>query len=258
MTDNTGDIVGTHPVYEALVSGQRRIERIYLARGTFSDKVRRILNLARAQGIPVRKENKAALDRLAGGVVHQGVVAVAGVGAYTPLENLLEVPDALLVVLDSVQDPHNLGAVIRTAEAAGATGLVVSERRTAPLTAAVSKASAGAVDHLPIARVGNLTSTLERMKSCGIWAVGVDPGATATWTAFDYRVPVAIVLGGEHGGIRRLVRETCDLLVGFPMMGRIQSLNVSVAAGIVLYEAVRQRGDRPGVTNEGTKSSNTE
>jgi len=244
MIDNTGDIVGIHPVYEALVSGQRRIERIYLARGTFSDKVRRILNLARAQGIPVRKENKAALDRLAGGVVHQGVVAVAGVGAYTPLE--------------SVQDPHNLGAVIRTAEAAGATGLVVSERRTAPLTAAVSKASAGAVDHLPIARVGNLTSTLERMKSCGIWAVGVDPGATATWTAFDYRVPVAIVLGGEHGGIRRLVRETCDLLVGFPMMGRIQSLNVSVAAGIVLYEAVRQRGDRPGVTNEGTKSSNIE
>jgi 23S rRNA (guanosine2251-2'-O)-methyltransferase len=256
MTENpTGDIVGIHPVYEALASGRRRIERIYLARGTFPDKVRRILKLARDQGIPVRKENKDALDRLAGGVAHQGVVAIAGVAAYTSLDEVLGIPDPLLVVLDGVQDPHNLGAVIRTSEAAGATGLVVAERRTSPLTAAVSKASAGAVEHLPIARVGNLTATLERMKSDGIWSVGVDPGAKANWTEFDYRVPVAIVLGGEHGGIRRLVRETCDALVGLPMMGRIQSLNVSVAAGIVLYEAVRQRGRQTSVADDVSKSA---
>jgi 23S rRNA (guanosine2251-2'-O)-methyltransferase len=241
MAENTGAIVGVHPVYEALVAQKRQIERIYVARDIFSDKIRRILSLAREQGIPVRKENRVALDRLAGGEVHQGVVALAGSGAYEPLETLLGAPFPLLVVLDGVQDPHNLGAVIRTCEAAGATGLVVGERRTSPLTAAVSKASAGAVEHLPIARVRNLASTLELMKSSGIWTVGVALEADATWTEFDYSVPVALVLGGEHKGIRRHVRETCDALVGLPMMGKIQSLNVSVAAGIVLYEAVRQR-----------------
>jgi len=234
-------IVGVHPVYEALVRGDRPIERIHIRRGSVPEKVRRILGLAAERGIPVRREGRDLLDRQAGGRLHQGVVAVAGSIGAVGFESLLAGECPLVVVLDGVQDPQNLGAVIRTAETAGATGVVVTERRSAPLSAAVSRASAGAVEHVPLARVGNLVSALKIMKSTGIWVVGVDPAGEALWTDFDYRLPVALVLGGEHRGIRRLVREACDIVVRVPMGGRIESLNVSVAAGIVLFEAVRQR-----------------
>ena len=236
------EIIGIHPVYEALQSGSRSIDRIYVARESRGRKLHRISELARRRGIPVRREPRSTLDRLVpGGQPHQGVVAIAGVVAYRSLEELIEVSDGPLVILDEVQDPQNLGAVIRTAEAAGASGLVLSDRRTAPLSRAVARASAGAVDHLPIARVRNLVSAIKDVKEHGIWVVGVDPGAETTWTEFDFTVPVALVLGAEHRGIRRLVRETCDTLIRFPMLGHIGSLNLSVAAGLVLYEVVRQR-----------------
>jgi len=242
-----GVIVGIHPVYEALVSGDRPIDRIHVRRGPLPEKVRRILNLARERGIPVRMEERPALDRRAAGQVHQGVVAVAGAMVTVPLETLIAVPNPLIVVLDGVQDPRNLGSVIRTAETAGATGVVVTERRSAPLSAAVSRASAGAVEHVALARVTNLVSALKAMRSKGIWIVGVDPAGESLWKDFDYRVPVALVLGGEHQGIRRLVRENCDATVRLPVQGRIESLNVSVAAGVVLYEVLRQRWPAGGI-----------
>ena len=241
QTDNESIIGGVHPVYEALASVDRPIERLHIARGSVPEKVRQVVKMAEARGIPVRRETREALDRLAPNLRHQGIVAIGSARAYESFEFLLRSPKPLLVVLDGVQDPQNLGAVIRTAETAGATGLVVTERRSASLSAAVSRSSAGALEHLPVAQVSNLVSALKTMKSKGIWVVGVDPQGPIPWTEFDYTEPVALVLGGEHKGIRRLVRESCDGLVRLPMYGKIQSLNVSVAAGVVLYEAARQR-----------------
>jgi 23S rRNA (guanosine2251-2'-O)-methyltransferase len=242
-------IAGVHPVLEAVLSQKRVIERIHVVRGAVNDKLRRVLDEARVREIPIRKEAREALDRLAGANVHQGIVAVAGARGYARLEDLVAHgggSPALFVVLDEVQDPHNLGAVIRTAETAGATGVVVTERHSAPLSAAVARASAGALEHLPVARVGNLVNCIKYLKTNGIWIVGLESEAETPWTGFDYSVPVALVLGGEHRGIRRLVREHCDVLVGLPVRGRVASLNVSVSAGIALYEVVRQRMAAPG------------
>ena len=235
------EIFGIHAVYEALESGVRLIDRIYLSKESGVPKLHSIQALAREMGISVRHESRASLDRIARGNLHQGVIAIAGVVAYVPFEELINTSDAVLVVLDEIQDPQNLGAVIRTAEVAGASGLIVTDRRTAPLSSAVGRASAGAVNHLPIARVNNLAGAIKAIKEAGIWVVGVDPAAKCRWTEFDFTVPVALVLGSEHRGIRRLVREGCDALVAFPTLGKIESLNLSVAAGIALYEVVRQR-----------------
>jgi 23S rRNA (guanosine2251-2'-O)-methyltransferase len=175
------------------------------------------------------------------GQIHQGIVAVTGEAAYADFEVLFSMGAPLIVVLDGVEDPHNLGAVIRTAEACGASGIVVPERHSAPLSATVVKASAGALAHLPVVRVTNLVHALREFKDRGVWVVGVDPGGQKDWTGFDYSGPVALVLGGEHRGLRRLVRQHCDALVKLPMLGRVASLNISVAAGVVLYEVLRQR-----------------
>ncbi len=234
-------ICGVHAVYEALVSRGRPIERIHIARDAHSGKLKDILDLARERAVPVRKEDRAVLDRMAAGGVHQGIVAVSGAASYADFEVLFKTDRPLIVVLDGVEDPHNLGAVIRTAEACNASGIVVPERHSAPLSATVVKASAGAAAHLPVVRVKNLVTAIQDMKDRGLWIVGVDPAGTQNWTGFDYKGPVAIVLGGEHKGLRRLVRENCDVLVRLPMLGSIASLNISVAAGVVLYEVVRQR-----------------
>jgi 23S rRNA (guanosine2251-2'-O)-methyltransferase len=234
-------LFGIHSVYEALASDTRPIQRLHVSRGNVSEKLSRIVDMANDKGIPVRRESREALSRIASNAVHQGVVAVVSARPYASLEVVLEHDSPLLVVLDGVEDPQNLGAVIRTAETAGASGLVVAERRTAPLTAAVSRASAGALEHLPVAQVPNLVAAVKTMKKNGLWVIGVHPRGTRLWTDFDYSVPVALVFGGEHGGIHRLVRENCDLEVRLPVHGKIDSLNVSVAAGVVLYEVVRQR-----------------
>jgi 23S rRNA (guanosine2251-2'-O)-methyltransferase len=228
-------------VYEALVSQRLPIERIHIARETHSPKLKEILDLARERGVSIRKEERHLLDRLAEGTVHQGIIAITGALPYADFDVLFKSSKPLVVVLDGVEDPHNLGAVIRTAEACGASGIVVPERHSAPLNATVVKASAGASAYVPIVRAKNLVSAIEEMKKRGLWVVGVDPTGTRDWTAFDYSSPVALVLGGEHRGLRRLVREHCDALVRLPMTGKIGSLNISVAAGIVLYEVVRQR-----------------
>jgi 23S rRNA (guanosine2251-2'-O)-methyltransferase len=234
-------ICGVHAVYEALASRRQILERIHIAREAHSGKIKEILDLARERGVPVRKEERLVLDRMARGEVHQGIIAISGEVGYADFEILFRKDKPLIVVLDGVEDPHNLGAVIRTAEGCGASGIVVPERHSAPLSATVVKASAGASAHLPVVRVKNLVNAIDEMKERGIWIVGIDPAGEKDWTGFDYTVPVALVLGGEHKGLRRLVREHCDTLVRLPMLGKIASLNISVAAGVVLYEVIRQR-----------------
>jgi 23S rRNA (guanosine2251-2'-O)-methyltransferase len=234
-------ICGVHAVYEALVSGRVPLERIHIGRAPQSPKLKRILDLARERGVPVRKEERMVLDRLASGAVHQGIVAVSAALPYSDFATLFKADKPIVVVLDGVEDPHNLGAVVRTAEACGVSGVVVPERHSAPLTATVVKASAGALAYVPIVRVTNLVNAIDAMKAHGLWVVGVDAAGSQNWTSFDYTGPVAVVLGGEHRGLRRLVREHCDALVRLPMAGQIASLNISVAAGVVLYEIVRQR-----------------
>jgi 23S rRNA (guanosine2251-2'-O)-methyltransferase len=234
-------ICGVHAVYEALTSERQPIERIHIAREGHSGKVREILELARQRGVPVRKEERVVLDRLARGEIHQGIVAISAEIGYADFDVLFKNDKPLIVVLDGVEDPHNLGAVIRTADACGVSGVVVPERHSAPLSATVVKASAGASAHTPVVRVKNLVNAIDEIKERGAWVVGVDTAATQEWTNFDYRGSIALVLGGEHRGLRRLVREHCDALVRLPMLGKIASLNISVAAGVVLYEVVRQR-----------------
>lgn len=218
------------------------MERIHILRDARLPRLKQILDLARERGVPVRKEERAVLDKIAGGVVHQGIVAIAGETTYAPLERAFEKDLPCVVVLDGVEDPHNLGAVIRTAEASGVSGVIVPERHSAPLTAVVAKASAGALAYVPVIRVGNVATTLDQLKKRGIWVIGVDEEGDRLWTDFDYTSPVALVFGGEHKGLRRLVREHCDVVVRLPMLGKVEALNVSVAAGVVLYEVVRQRG----------------
>ncbi len=239
MADNR--ICGVHAVYEALASRRQPVERIHIAREAHSAKLKEILDLARERDIPVRKEERAVLDRLAGGEVHQGIIAVSAALSYADFEVLFKTDRPLVVVLDGVEDPHNLGAVIRTAEACGVSGIVVPERHSAPLGAAAIKASAGASAYVPVVRAKNVANTIDELKQRGLWVVGIDPSGAGNWTEFDYKTPVALVLGGEHRGLRRLVREHCDALVRIPMLGKIASLNISVAAAVVLYEVVRQR-----------------
>jgi 23S rRNA (guanosine2251-2'-O)-methyltransferase len=241
MDNRNNRICGVHAVYEALASRSTPIERIHISREAHSARLKEILDLAHERDVPVRKEERSVLDRMAEGAVHQGIIAVTAALSYADFEVLFKTEKPVVVVLDGVEDPHNLGAVIRTAEACNASGIVVPERHSAPLSATVVKASAGASAYIPIVRVKNLVTAIDELKERGLWVVGVDMAGTQDWTAFDYTGPVALILGGEHKGLRRLVREHCDVLVRLPMLGRIASLNISVAAAVVLYEVVRQR-----------------
>ena len=235
---------GLLPVLEALKASSRRIERIVIAEGARHARLRDLLDAARRAGVPVRKEPKIALDRLTGNANHQGVVAIAAAAGYAEAHALIEniTLQTILVLLDGVEDPHNLGAIIRTAECAGANAVIIPERRAAHVSEAVSKTSAGAVEHLPIARVTNLASFIDDLKKRNVWVVGVEHSGEMSYAEYNYNGAVALVFGGEGKGLHRLVRERCDVVVAIPMHGRIDSLNVSVAVGVVLFEAVRQRG----------------
>jgi len=234
-------LCGVHAIYEALAAGNPPIERIYIGRETRSPKLQQVMDLAKQRDVPVRREERDVLERMAQGVSHQGIIAVCGEFSYSPESALFKTEQPCVVVLDGVEDPHNLGAVIRTAEASNVAGVVVPERHSAPLSDTVAKASAGASAYVPVVRVGNLVSFLDQLKTKGMWIVGIDASGDKLWTDFDYTGPVALVFGGEHRGLRRLVREHCDVLVRLPMLGKVESLNISVTAGIVLYEVVRQR-----------------
>jgi len=242
-------ICGINPVLEALAAGTRHFDRLLVVKGLRSRRLAEAIRKATSLGIPLRFEMRDALDRLAGGVPHQGVIAVVSAKPVLSLEQVLETArdPVLLVVLDGVEDPRNLGAVLRTCEAAGADGVVLPERHSAGLSETVGRASAGAIEHVRVARVGNLVQALGALKEKGVWVVGFDAAGTERWDAVDLTRPVALVLGGEGKGMRRLVREHCDHLVSIPHFGHVSSLNVSVAAGIALYEVVRQRRSTPSV-----------
>lgn len=237
-------VFGRHPVV-GLLSGPRRVFRLYVAEGLAPATVRELSDLARGKAVPVNVVARAWLDSQAGEVSHQGVMAEVEPVRCIELDELLSMIPAgempFLVALDQVQDPHNLGAVIRTAAAAGAHGLVIPERRSASLSPGTLKAAAGAADWFPVARVVNLARTLDELKERGMWAVGADGGATQTVWQVDLVRPLVLVVGGEDRGIGRLVREKCDLLARLPMQPDVPSLNASVAAAIMIYEAVRQR-----------------
>jgi 23S rRNA (guanosine2251-2'-O)-methyltransferase len=241
-------LTGIHAVREALEAG-RALDRIVIARGRQDTRVEQIIQLARERNIPVRFEQRGQLDRLADSSDHQGVVAMAAARETTTLEDILAKANAgagrgekgLIVLLDGVEDPHNLGAVIRTALAAGAHGVVIPERRAAGLTDTVARASAGALSHLPVAKVTNLPRAMEELKQAGYWLVGLDERAEKSYTEVDYSSPVGIVLGGEGKGLHELTRKRCDFVVSLPTVGPVKSLNVSVASGVVLFEVLRQR-----------------
>lgn len=237
-------LVGRHAVLEALRAG-RPVSRILVARTAHGPgPLRDILDTARQRGIPVQPVDARRLDDLAHGVSHQGVAALTAAQPLVDLDDLLDVARArgeapLLIVLDGVEDPHNLGAVIRTAEAAGAHGVVVPRRRAAGLTPAVARAAAGATAYLAVAGVGNIAQALERLKAAGVWVVGADPGAAEPYDDGSLAPPAALVIGAEGRGLHRLVRERCDRLVRIPLRGHVQSLNVSVAAALLVYEAAK-------------------
>ena len=229
---------GIHPVAEAL-RGKRPLDRILVAKGAGGPRVQEIIDLARQASVPVRFEARNSLDRLAGSPAHQGVVAMGAAQKYADIEKAAE--GELVVVLDGVEDPHNLGAIIRTAHAAGASSVVIPERRAASVTDVVAKAAAGALEHLPVARVTNINRTLENLKERGFWIYGLDERGEQDYDQVDYGTPTAFVLGGEGKGLHELVRKHCDVLVRIPMAGKISSLNVSVATGVVLFEWNRRR-----------------
>ena len=251
-TTDDAHVFGVQPVLEALRAGVRPIERLTLAEGAHESRLREILEIARYADIPVRRVPRAELQRMAAGANHQGVIATIAAAHYTHADDLLDALAArvgtqdppLAVVLDGVEDPRNLGAVIRTVECAGAHGVFVPERRASGLTETVAKAAAGALEYVPVARAANVVRLLEELKGRGVWTIGTEAEAETSYTDWDWTQPCALLLGGEGEGLRRLVREHCDVLVSIPLRGRIESLNVSVAAGIVLYEAVRQRTAR--------------
>jgi len=251
-SEDGAHVFGVQPVLEALRAGARPVERVTVAEGAHESRLQEILELARVGGVPVRRAPRAELQRLAAGANHQGVVATIAAARYTPADELLDALAArvgtseppLAVVLDGVEDPRNLGAIIRTAECAGAHGVFVPERRASGLTETVAKSAAGALEYVPVARAVNIARLVEELKGRGVWTVGAASEAAIHYTEWDWTQPCALLLGGEGEGLRRLVRERCDALVHIPLLGRIESLNVSVAAGVVLYEAVRQRTAR--------------
>lgn len=233
-------LYGINAVKEAV--GSRPIDHLLVREGSSGKRLQEILDGCRSRGIPVRFAPRKALERLAQTDYHQDVVAVCSAKTYEDLETLIGCQSpALLLVLDGVEDPANLGAIVRTAVGAGANGLVVAERRSAGLSATVARTAAGALEHARIARVKNLVRSLAEIKDRGLWVYGFEARGGKSYLELDYSLPCALVMGGEGHGLHRLVREACDQLAGIPLRGPVESLNVSVAAGIILYEALRQR-----------------
>lgn len=237
-------VYGVLPVLEALRANIRRVDRILIAEGAKEHRLQEIIDLARRSNIRIDFADRDALAKhLEAGRNHQGVVALTAAASYVTTDELLDgvSGDALVVVLDGVEDPRNLGAILRSVECAGADGVVIPERRAVGLTDTVAKSSAGAVEYVKVAKASNLNRFIEELKDRRIWVVGTSGDAAMNYTDWDWSQPSALVLGAEGVGLHRLVAENCDVLVKIPMYGRINSLNVSVAAGVILFEAKRQR-----------------
>ena len=240
-----GIIEGRNAVIEALRAGTT-IDKIFIQKGETDKTLGHIASTARAAGVVVVDADKRKLDFMSRTHAHQGVIALASVREYVSVEEILSIArekgeNPLIVVCDEISDPHNLGAIIRTAECAGAHGVIIPKRRSAGLTSIVGKTSAGAVSYVPVARVPNIPALLEQLQKEGVWVFGTAAEGTTTLYSADLKGPAAVVIGSEGEGMTRLVREKCDFLVSIPMKGKISSLNASAAAAILLYEAVRQR-----------------
>jgi 23S rRNA (guanosine2251-2'-O)-methyltransferase len=245
-------IYGINAVSEALKARGRAFEWVGMAKERHDIRLQRLIEDCRRLSVPVRFVPRTELDRMAGNAAHQGVVAVTSAKQYSDLDDVVGAKRgqySLVLVLDGVEDPHNLGAILRTADAAGADGVVIPERRAAGVTGTVTKASAGASEHLPIAKVTNIARTVEELKDRNLWTVGLDEHSQQTYDALDYNMDCALVLGAEGKGLHDLVKKKCDFLVSIPMLGKVPSLNVSVAAAVVLYEIVRQRRASKGASN---------
>src|SRR6476660_4603502 len=247
---NRPDLVyGPNAVLEALKAGKRQIEAITILESARPDRLKALLDLARERGVPVHRVPRFDLDRTLGDVRHQGVVARIAAARYADAEALLDQLETrvgtadppLVLGLDGLEDPRNMGAIVRTAECAGVHGVFISERRAVGLTSVVAKVAAGALEYVPVARVTNLVRLIEQLKERNIWVIGAAAEAKQSYTDWDWKLPAAIFLGSEGHGLHRLVREHCDTLVRIPVSGRLESLNVSVAAGVLLYEARRRR-----------------
>lgn len=231
-------LAGLHPVLEALKAGHT-VEHVHVTKGAGGARVQEVLDHCRRLGIAIRFEERGAMDRLARGAVHQGVLAVVAAQKFRSLQ---EIPEGarLVIVLDGVEDPHNLGAIVRTANAAGAGAVVIPERRAAGVTPVVSKAAAGALEHVPIIKVTNINRALESLKEDGYWIYGLDERGEQTYDEAEYNTPTVFVFGGEGHGLHQQTRKHCDAVVRIPMSGAIASLNVSVAAGVTLFEWKRR------------------
>ncbi len=240
-------LFGINAVIEALRSN-RPVERLLIAEKRKMDRdVLEIVRLARTKGIEVRTTSREELNHEAPNSLHQGIVAIASARQYVPFDDILEIPTrkgqaALLLILDGVEDPRNFGAILRTAEAIGVHGVIIPQRRAVGLTETVAKAAAGALEYVPVAKVVNIVNAIEAIKKEGVWVVGAEAGGETSYWDIDFVRPTALVMGGEGKGVRRLVKEHCDSLVSLPLLGHLSSLNVSVAAGVLLYEVLRQRG----------------
>ncbi|MCH5303511.1 MAG: 23S rRNA (guanosine(2251)-2'-O)-methyltransferase RlmB [Ruminococcus sp.] len=237
-------IVGRNPVSESLRSG-REIDRILVAKGEKNGAVVGILAKAKKRQIPIKEVDSRKLDFLSGGANHQGIIAFTAVKEYATVEDIFKLAEQrqenpFIVVLDELEDPHNLGAIIRTAECTGVHGVIIPKRRSAGLSYAVGKASAGAVEYVPVARVTNISNTIEELKKRGVWVYGADMNGT-DYTNCDFSGATALVIGNEGKGISRLVREKCDEIVSLPMKGKIKSLNASVAAGVLMYAVAAKK-----------------
>ena len=237
-------IYGLHPVEEALRAGGRRLEYVLMARERTA-RHEALMELCRAAGVRVSQQTKDQLTKMAKSDAHQGVVAAVRERKFLAIEDLLGAKGGLaqrfFLALDGVEDPHNLGALLRSADGAGVDGVLLPERRTAPISAVVAKTSAGASEHVPIARVTNLVRALEQMKKAGVWVIGLDERGTPDYTEYDFGRDCCLVLGAEGSGLHELVKKTCDYLLRIPMAGSVSSLNVSVAGAVVMYEALRQK-----------------
>ena len=237
-------LIGRNAVYEALKAG-REIDTLYVAKGERTGTLPRILAAARDGGAVIKEVNAAKLDALSGGASHQGVAALAAAHRYATVEEILSVAEQrgeapFVIIADELEDPHNLGAVLRTAEACGAHGVIIPKRRSASMTSIVTKTSAGASEYVRVARVPNLAATMDSLKRQGFWFYAADMDGQ-NWCEVDYAGAVGLVIGSEGRGVGRLVREKCDFIVSLPMCGQINSLNASVAGGILMYEIARQR-----------------
>jgi len=239
-------IAGRNPVREALRAG-RPINKVVMAKGAGAGPLSEIIKLAKENNIPLQTVDRTYLDKLVTGSPHQGVVAYAAPKQYVEVEDILAAArakgqDPFIVMLDEINDPHNLGAIIRTVDAAGAHGVIIPQRRSVALTPTVAKASAGAVEYVPVARVTNLDQTIRQLKELGLWVVGADMDGPEVYWKANLTGPLLLIIGGEGKGIGRIIKERCDMLVRLPMAGRVGSLNASVAAALLVYEVVRQRG----------------